>query len=524
MPQRTKTSEGFETGDDTVQKAQTLTDSASSEFTPISPAQVTDTQTPFQIEEPLPATEAPALEGELETRADQFTQDLEKEAKVAGEEKESSLEALLRSELGTQGETELKARAFASEGGVDEITRELNIINQDILVEQNALRRQIEAIDERGGGLKGGAVAEKENLRRVSLAKQADLSIIQMGIQGRFNSAKTIADRAVQVQLEQDKQKNAILNTIYLDNKEQFTLAEQRAFDSAQGDRERTLNEKEADAQALSDAKLNAMKMASLNKAPPEVMRAIGQAKTPEEVINAGGQFGAVDLLDREAKQASIRASRASAALNEQKLLDVAAKDQAIKDAVESGQIVLSEDQADRASKISKEFEGEAGEFKKVVASYNRILSAAEDDSAAGDVAVVFNFMKMLDPGSVVRESEFALAASTGSLKEAIQNKFGRVATGEILEFTRDDFVNTAAGQYNIALDQQIELEDRFRTQATDLFGLPENAADLIVQDIRAVGAVSDAAFNLTINEASDEQLNILKEQGLLPNSTPNTI
>ena len=225
--------------------------------------------------------------------------------------------------------------------------------------------------------------------------------------------------------------------------------------------------------------------------------------------------------LSNQAKNASIRSSNASAALNEQKLVDIEAKTAMLDEAIASGQVILSDEQADRASKIAKEFESEAGEFKKSVASYNRIIASAEDPSAAGDVAVVFNFMKMLDPGSVVRESEFALAASTGSLDEAIKNKFGKYATGEILEFTRDDFVDRASKIYFGQLDQQIELEERFRKQAVDLYGLPENSAELIVQDIRSKGSVSDASFSLMLDTADTAQLQELSNLGLLPNSTP---
>jgi hypothetical protein len=39
--------------------------------------------------------------------------------------------------------------------------------------------------------------------------------------------------------------------------------------------------------------------------------------------------------------------------------------------------------------------------------------------TAASDVALLFNFMKMLDPKSIVRESEFKTAQNMGSLPEA---------------------------------------------------------------------------------------------------------
>jgi len=234
------------------------------------------------------------------------------------------------------------------------------------------------------------------------------------------------------------------------------------------------------------------------------------------QTITARGA-GEMRGLDIEQSRASIRSSNASAALNEQKLVDEKEKQTQIQAAIDSGAVILNADQQDTAMKLSKDFVSQSSDFKKQVDAYNRIVSSAEDPSAAGDVAVVFNYMKMLDPGSVVRESEFALAASTGSLDEALQNKFGKLATGEILGFTRDDFVDRAGKLYNGSLEQQIDLEETMRSQAIQLYGMPENAADLIISDVRATGAVSEVVFGLTIDGMSDEQLLDLSNRGLLP-------
>ncbi|HEC65750.1 MAG TPA: hypothetical protein ENI23_10670 [bacterium] len=132
----------------------------------------------------------------------------------------------------------------------------------------------------------------------------------------------------------------------------------------------------------------------------------------------------------------------------------------------------LSDDQRSAYFKLLDKYENNSKDFFKVRDAFNRIVASSEDPSPAGDVAVVFNFMKMLDPGSVVRESEFALAASTGSLKEAMRNKFGKLATGEILEFTREDFTDRAEKLFDTALLQQQSLNDTFEDRAGK-FGIP---------------------------------------------------
>jgi hypothetical protein len=65
---------------------------------------------------------------------------------------------------------------------------------------------------------------------------------------------------------------------------------------------------------------------------------------------------------------------------------------------------------------MRKEFDGLSKDFRAVRDSYNRIQASAENPTPAGDLSLIFNYMKMLDPGSVVREAEFATAANAAPL------------------------------------------------------------------------------------------------------------
>lgn len=57
----------------------------------------------------------------------------------------------------------------------------------------------------------------------------------------------------------------------------------------------------------------------------------------------------------------------------------------------------------------------------------------ASEDSAAGDLALIFNYMKMLDPGSAVREGEFANAQNATGVPDVIRNQFNKLQSGERL-------------------------------------------------------------------------------------------
>lgn len=92
-----------------------------------------------------------------------------------------------------------------------------------------------------------------------------------------------------------------------------------------------------------------------------------------------------------------------------------------------------------------KEFSGLSKDFIEQRNALSRVEASAKDASPAGDLALIFNYMKVLDPGSVVRESEFATAAATGSFGQRIQAAVERVQSGRRLTSQqRQDFLNRA--------------------------------------------------------------------------------
>jgi hypothetical protein len=85
------------------------------------------------------------------------------------------------------------------------------------------------------------------------------------------------------------------------------------------------------------------------------------------------------------------------------------------------------------ASKLRGDFEA-APVYKNHAATseaFRKLERAFAEASPAGDIAATYSFMKMMDPNSVVRESEFMMLGKTGSLPEQIQQLFNRAASGE---------------------------------------------------------------------------------------------
>jgi hypothetical protein len=127
---------------------------------------------------------------------------------------------------------------------------------------------------------------------------------------------------------------------------------------------------------------------------------------------------------------------------------------------------------------LRKEFEQNADvkAFNDVAASYDIISSiASAPPSAANDMSMIFAYMKMLDPGSVVREGEFATAQNSAGLPDQVRNAYNKALNGQRLApGQREQFVSTAGTIYRsrkARYDQQIA---QFQGYASDLGLDPE--------------------------------------------------
>jgi len=105
-----------------------------------------------------------------------------------------------------------------------------------------------------------------------------------------------------------------------------------------------------------------------------------------------------------------------------------------------------------RAKSMRQEFNQITSSMRDVALSYGKIKSAekaASDQSGerkgAADIALIFNYMKLLDPGSVVREGEFATARNAGGIPDRVVAIYNGLVKGDILsKEVRTSFVAAA--------------------------------------------------------------------------------
>jgi hypothetical protein len=115
-------------------------------------------------------------------------------------------------------------------------------------------------------------------------------------------------------------------------------------------------------------------------------------------------------------------------------------------------------------------------EFTTVETAFKQINSALSNPSAANDLAAATKFMKLLDPGSVVRESELGMAmAATGAI-DRMQNYLQRLQNGQILNpEQRADFKRSAEFAFAAAKDTRDQISNQYVGLATQYNVSPEN-------------------------------------------------
>jgi hypothetical protein len=90
----------------------------------------------------------------------------------------------------------------------------------------------------------------------------------------------------------------------------------------------------------------------------------------------------------------------------------------------------------EQEEKLRKEFQARTKVYGELNTTFSNINASAKAKTGPGDIALITGFMKMLDPGSVVRETEFATARDTAGLYERLLNTSQKLQSGQL--FTLD--------------------------------------------------------------------------------------
>lgn len=114
--------------------------------------------------------------------------------------------------------------------------------------------------------------------------------------------------------------------------------------------------------------------------------------------------------------------------------------------------------------------------MRSLIKGQNDLILAGRQPSAASDIALIFNFMKMLDPSSVVRESEYANAKNAAGVDERVRNAYNQARDGSFLTPSqRGEFLKVASDSYVNQRGLYNELVEQYRGFARDYGANPDN-------------------------------------------------
>lgn len=131
---------------------------------------------------------------------------------------------------------------------------------------------------------------------------------------------------------------------------------------------------------------------------------------------------------------------------------------------------------------IRGEYRGRVKSYDDARDAFSTIQASATDGTGASDIALITSFMKMLDPGSVVRETEFATAQNTSGLLTQLSNLAQKAKQGSFLsDEQRANFLNLARKYYQAADSNEAKVRkqyenivDQYKLDYENVFGVPK--------------------------------------------------
>ena len=105
---------------------------------------------------------------------------------------------------------------------------------------------------------------------------------------------------------------------------------------------------------------------------------------------------------------------------------------------------------------ITNDYDARMADAQKIAKTYKVMENSVDNPSVAGDISLVFNYYKTIDPQSTVREGEYDTIVKSGSVPDRIKNYVTQLQRGtKLSESQRADLLNTAR-QNVLALAPQV--------------------------------------------------------------------
>lgn len=194
---------------------------------------------------------------------------------------------------------------------IPKLNEDLTAITNEIDSVQRAYQNELKALDSSNMTDAGRSAASRDISRKYA-SQLADLSIVQSARNRNLSTAQANVDRKIELQLEPLKLKLDYQKSVYEDNKDSFTKADDRKYQALIKTTERDLNKEEERVKTLENTKLDLLQSASEQGASNEVLKSIQLAPTAEEAIIKAGEYSG-NIVDKLIKQQTLKKLQADA-------------------------------------------------------------------------------------------------------------------------------------------------------------------------------------------------------------------
>lgn len=259
---------------------------------------------------------------------------------------------------------------------------------------------------------------------------------------------------------------------------QQAGIADLRARTAEQDARFTRLNNE--DAAATAEADFNADPTV-----PPRVRRLFKAQKIGAKNVTAD------DFMDDAERAAADKAVVEKARAVADAQAGAAAKYREPREPKPTGVAGMTPGQLTSAKQFQDDYYRDSKTYTTVRNAYQQVAGAAKNPDAAGDLSLIFGYMKMLDPNSVVRETEFANAQNAAGIPDRVRNLYNRLLTGERLNPNqRQEFVGQARRIWASAHGNQAKVRKTYGDRATK-FGIDPS---MVLDDEDPLDDAPDAA------------------------------
>ena len=376
-----------------------------------------------------------------------------------------------------------------NQAGISDKTTALNDIDNQLRETNLKFTRNIEAIQDASGLTRGQKNARLSEVSRKQARQLADLSIIQATRRDNLTTAQSLVDRKVELEFEPIEQKLQFQQFLFQENKELFTTAEQRQFESKVRKEQVQIDKDKVKFGNLEQMKANFTMNAAEAGQGNAYLQSIQAAESQDDLFGISGiQNYSVTSEQKLNKQ-----------LLNLKITSELEQAQAAKDAKASG--LLSSSQLNLTDDLRSEYNNlaEVKDAKDLESNTTSLLLALEQENGVGDISAINTFQRLVvDPGVAVREGDVALLQSAQSFTDkAFLKAQGLLVGDKLTEGARTQMKDLALSVYDarIAIVDERTSNIKNRAEAGGIGG--DDYGKYIGQNYESSSAIKDKVSTL---------------------------